>query len=650
MKHSFPPSVKSPLRNLLKTALMIKKSIALLFALVLCLPYFSSAQEALVLDEASKDDYVIEGNSTVVLEDPSNELTFEQVSSADYQSKFLPHHIAERFDFVENPESTYWIKFKLRANTVLRKHYVLENSDSHIDNFELYKPGNSSANVYIKEKAGFASNFGIRKYSHKNFVFDISPSTTVQTYFVRVKSANHNPFIFKIRATSSFSSYALAEYYLLGLFYGILGIMAIYNFIMFLSLRDKVYLYYVLYVICGALISMAEDGLGFQYLWPNSPAVNSFVAQTAPLLLLLSFTVYAKQFLELKTLLPKTDKILNYIMIGYLCFYMVSVTTGMQFAYEIYLLPYLFLYATSIVCIKKGLHQARYFILGYSFMILTIINFTLRMSGFIRWDNIIFIYSFNICLVFEIVILSIALGDRIRLIRAKQEKAQEKIIEHLKENELLKDKVNRELEEKVLERTRDLDERNLELKDAYEEINRFNALLDADNKVLKINVKELSKARVLMKEVNFEEFSRIFPDKDSCLKYLVDLKWSKGYACKKCGNTKWCEGKDDFYRRCTKCRYDESPTVDTIFHKLKFPINKAFYLLFLVFANKEKITSLELSNILSLRQSTCWTFTKKIHEILASRKKISHNDQDGWGKLVLNEEDDKAMKTTETSI
>jgi hypothetical protein len=616
----------------------IYKTLALF---LICIHSDALAQEVILLDEKTNDDYVIEGKSTEILEDKSNQLSIKDVTAAGHLQEFIPYNNSERFAFVVNPESTYWIKFHLKATAPLSKHYILENSDSHIDDFELYKQADNNPRLFIKEKAGFASAFNNRKYQHKNFVFDITPDTTEQTYYIRVKSSIHNPFIIKIRSTSAFTKYALGEYYLLGLFYGILAIMAIYNFIMFLSIRDKVYLFYVLYVICCGLISMVEDGLGFQYLWPDMPFLNLIISQVAPLLLLLTFTLYAKSFLELKTVLPKIDKALNIVMLFYIAFFFIGITMGMRLHFEFYLLPFLFIYIASIICIKKGLRQARYFIIGYSFMIVTIIFLAFRMSGLIRWDNILFIYSFNIGFVFEIVILSFALGDRIRLIRAQREVAQTKVIEQLKENELLKDKVNRELEEKVMERTRDLDEKNMELKDAYEEINRMNTLLDADNKVLKTNVKELTKARVLMKEVNFEEFSKIFPDKDSCLKYLVDLKWSKGYACKKCGNQKWCEGKDDFYRRCTKCRYDESPTVDTIFHKLKFPINKAFYLLFLVFANKEKITSLELSNILSLRQSTCWTFTKKIHEVLGKRKK-TNTDQDGWGQLVLNSEDSKS--------
>jgi hypothetical protein len=263
----------------------------------------------------------------------------------------------------------------------------------------------------------------------------------------------------------------------------------------------------------------------------------------------------------------------------------------------------------------------------------------LRMGGFIHWDSIFTVYSFNIGIVFEIMMLSFALGDRIRIIRAENARNTQLVIDQLKINADLKDELNRDLEAKVLERTAQLEEKNQELEGAYEEIQRMNQLLDADNKDLKKNVKELTKARVLLKDVDFSEFSNIFPDKESCLSHLTELKWAKGYSCKKCGNEKWCKGKDDYSKRCTKCRYDESATAYTIFHKLKFPITKAFYMLFLLYANKEKITSLELSEILDLRQSTCWSFSRKIIEMQSkTRKKGSDQAVDGWSNLVLDPE------------
>ena len=70
--------------------------------------------------------------------------------------------------------------------------------------------------------------------------------------------------------------------------------------------------------------------------------------------------------------------------------------------------------------------------------------------------------------------------------------------------------------------------------------------------------------------VNSITFNRTFQTEENCLKYLSFLKWENGYSCKRCSNDKYCQGKKPLNRRCTKCRYEESPTSGTMFDKVKF--------------------------------------------------------------------------------
>ena len=74
--------------------------------------------------------------------------------------------------------------------------------------------------------------------------------------------------------------------------------------------------------------------------------------------------------------------------------------------------------------------------------------------------GVLIVYSVNIAFVIEILFLSIALGNRIKFLKESRERAQTRIIGQLKENEQLKDKVNRELEQKVQERTSELNKKN----------------------------------------------------------------------------------------------------------------------------------------------------------------------------------------------
>src|SRR5690606_23559527 len=127
------------------------------------------------------------------------------------------------------------------------------------------------------------------------------------------------------------------------------------------------------------------------------------------------------------------------------------------------------------------------------------------------------------------------------------------------------------------------------------------------------------------------EFKKVYSDELSCYRFLYELKTENGFACKKCLHNSSGKGKEIFDRRCNKCGYNESVTANTIFHKLKFPIVNAFYMMYLVTTQKG-ITSEEISAMLSMRKSTCSTFKKKILERVNKKGKRGIHR---WDELIL---------------
>jgi len=126
-------------------------------------------------------------------------------------------------------------------------------------------------------------------------------------------------------------------------------------------------------------------------------------------------------------------------------------------------------------------------------------------------------------------------------------------------------------------------------------------------------------AKLDFRGVNAIEFHRRFKDNKDCFEYIGVVKWpDENFECWKCGCKKFCSGKKPFSRRCIKCRYDESPTVRTVFDKIKFPLHLAFHILFKVSARKKGISTLELSREFGLRQMTCWAFKWKIQYAMRS--------------------------------
>jgi len=118
------------------------------------------------------------------------------------------------------------------------------------------------------------------------------------------------------------------------------------------------------------------------------------------------------------------------------------------------------------------------------------------------------------------------------------------------------------------------------------------------------------------------EFIKAFPDEEACFKYLAAIKWSSNeFCCKKCGNTNYCKGKQNYSRRCTKCKYDESPTSGTMFDRIGFELLRAFHILYAMSVRKKGISSYEIENEFSISQKTCWAFRNMVQTAMKSSER-----------------------------
>ena len=119
---------------------------------------------------------------------------------------------------------------------------------------------------------------------------------------------------------------------------------------------------------------------------------------------------------------------------------------------------------------------------------------------------------------------------------------------------------------------------------------------------------------IFKENLSTELASQLFNDNEKALKFIADAKWEDGFVCRKCGHTNYCEGKTPSSRRCTRCKTEESATAHTLFHNIKFPINKAFYIAYNVCVEGKEFSSYDYSDKLELNQMTCWKFRKRIKD------------------------------------
>lgn len=131
----------------------------------------------------------------------------------------------------------------------------------------------------------------------------------------------------------------------------------------------------------------------------------------------------------------------------------------------------------------------------------------------------------------------------------------------------------------------------------------------------------------ILKELDRQAFKEKFRSKAACYDFLAALKWSEAYNCKRCQGDRYIKGKQPSSRRCSKCGYDESATAGTLFHKLKFGIDKAFEMLYEIVTSKKGANSIWLAERFGVNQKTAWSFRQKVQLAMKSSEQYPLEDQ-----------------------
>lgn len=103
-----------------------------------------------------------------------------------------------------------------------------------------------------------------------------------------------------------------------------------------------------------------------------------------------------------------------------------------------------------------------------------------------------------------------------------------------------------------------------------------------------------------------------------CLNYLASIKWQDGFTCVKCKHTKCTIRKSNYARDCNLCHHIESPTANTLFHKVKFGVRKAFTIVFEMSAATKSVSSSQMARRLKVTRQTAWLFMHKVRIAMKS--------------------------------
>jgi hypothetical protein len=330
------------------------------------LSFFVFGQTAVIDDAVDERVFLLKDLEFFI--DTTNSLTFSQVSDPRFASEFQQRESYQNKDYQSG--ASYWIRFSVKHNPS-KKIWLIEFYDQTIDLIEAYVP--TTDGTYDRSIMGDLYPFQQRKFAHKNFEVQVDNTLgSVQYYYFRVQSHEFADIRIAFRSVDRLIYYALNEYFLFGTFYGMILIIVLYNFLVFLAIREIKNIYYIFYIMSVALYAMSLDGVGFQYLWPHHPEWNEYTAGIFLYSLILWALVFTRRFLSTRAKAPRLDQALKIMIIARSLIFLFEFFLYPEFfAFRfIEILPLSLIFYTGVQVWFRGYRPARYFVIAYGLLLL----------------------------------------------------------------------------------------------------------------------------------------------------------------------------------------------------------------------------------------------------------------------------------------
>lgn len=332
-------------------------------------------------------------------------------------------------------QTAFWLRASLKTEELDDDHWVLEQAYALIDNMKLFVYRNGT--LIQQWHVGDTLVFSERPLQHTSFLFPLrlEPNQNYEIY-IWVKNTEAMELPLRLFEYNEFTAEDNQRSVIDGIFYGLLIIMAAYNLVLYLNIRDRSYLYYVMYVICMLLFFMSQKGFLFQYFFPRAPEVHHYSIPMILVITLHSIASFFKDFLQLPQHTPRI----------WLCVKAVMIINGV-FALLAFVLPYqlsIFLIignaafaamlglGIAIYLSRTGMRTAQMILAGWTLLIICIVFMTLSKIGII-YNEFMASYGLRLGTSFEILIFSFALSYRINEERRAKEVAIEQVSQERQE-------------------------------------------------------------------------------------------------------------------------------------------------------------------------------------------------------------------------
>ena len=349
----------------------------------------------------------------------------------------------------------FWFHAVIDNRDREQPYWMLVQSFALLDRVDVYVRYQDGRVVHLA--SGDRLPFSARSipYRHPNFRLDLPPGETVQL-LVRTQSESSMQVPLDLYTPEAFTSISRDAQFVMGLYYGILIALFVYNLVLWITLRDRNYFWYLFHITAFGLVLFTLNGYSFEYFWPHDPWLANVAVPASICLAMIGMQQFARAFLEMPARFPRGNRVSIALIVVCSLLGLASLwipySVATPWATRSVIVGVLWVVAAAIVGVRRGYMPARLFLLAWALFLSGTAMIAALGFGILP-KNILTEYGVQIGSAMEMLLLSIALSHRYAALR--------------NENERIAAEANQKLERKVAQRTQEVRSTLMQLEDAH---------------------------------------------------------------------------------------------------------------------------------------------------------------------------------------
>lgn len=378
-----------------------------------------------IIDEDFKDAVI--GLNLDILRDKTGLLGIDEAASPRFNDRFIPSESKRpNFGYIRD---AVWARFRLDNRTGGMVELLLEFPQPFVDHVDFYS---FSKGYEAVVRTGDMLPFDTRPVRHRNYIFKIQQEPGTAEYYLRMRTTSTLSLTLNLWSPQAFNEHEELLNAFFWAFYGILMAMLIYNLLIFFSVRDRSYLYYVFFVAMLLAYTMTFNGNSYMYLWPKSVWWANVSLTIFVNLMAAGAYLFARSFLKTWENMPLLDKMLMLMTAASAinALLAISLPPGKADGLAAYTsIPGIAVLAlTALFALKKRVSAARIYLVAWLVFIIGGLASALRALAVLP-SNFLIHYSIHIGAAFQVILFSSGLAERINSAHSGRLRALEALAE-----------------------------------------------------------------------------------------------------------------------------------------------------------------------------------------------------------------------------